>query len=599
MSGQNGPRENNFLPKALLRRAVSPSVDSRRGTVVAPAIIAAQASNLTAIPAPAASVRARRFVPLPDANKKPQIVAEELNEGEDATLSDVPSEALPPVMQKRGRITVITVAESFNRKALEAALCALAATSAAAPSAAAAPAAIKGPGVAVTGGTPSPTPTAAAASANAAAAAASLAASLSRSHSGPAPLFTTPSLTAGLAGNGNNTPPNRVSTPGNSTHGAGAAMGMVPGAAHLMSGGSAAPPPPMPSGGSMSSGGGSPAVTTAVTAYPEVVYARTVHGEAVEAPGEVYFFDYGVVALWGMTESQEQALLASVLRCRGVAVEPLDDMEKQAEEMLFEYTKDARPNISNDTWTIDSRQANDPLVKMAISHAVAQSTKLAVYEERMVALVEEVRDVPSEMAEKGSISMSRRKVAKLMGKVFLLKAAVNLTATMLDIPEFFWRAPDQLQALYEQSCQYLDIQTRLDMVNARFMVLQRMLDIWSNHSAHQHLARLDATIIVLILIEVVMAAMEVVGFIMRRRGWTYHGPKLWELIWGRHHPHPHAHAPPPGALGLGMGLGMGLDAGQGGWADESMFGALIWAGAGLGALMLVGAWGVHKARTAW
>ncbi len=30
-------------------------------------------------------------------------------------------------------------------------------------------------------------------------------------------------------------------------------------------------------------------------------------------------------------------------------------------------------------------------------------------------------------------------------QVFLLKAAVNLTATMLDTPEFFWRAPDQLQ----------------------------------------------------------------------------------------------------------------------------------------------------------
>ena len=30
-------------------------------------------------------------------------------------------------------------------------------------------------------------------------------------------------------------------------------------------------------------------------------------------------------------------------------------------------------------------------------------------------------------------------------QVFLLKAAVNLTATMLDTPEFFWRAPDNLQ----------------------------------------------------------------------------------------------------------------------------------------------------------
>ena len=76
--------------------------------------------------------------------------------------------------------------------------------------------------------------------------------------------------------------------------------------------------------------------------------------------------------------------------------------------------------------------------------------------------------------------------------------------------------------------------------------------------------------------QVVMAAIEVVGFVLRRKGWVWHGPKLWELIWGRRH-HPHHMPPAPygpygggegagegglGGLGmevLGMGVGMALE----------------------------------------
>ncbi len=36
--------------------------------------------------------------------------------------------------------------------------------------------------------------------------------------------------------------------------------------------------------------------------------------------------------------------------------------------------------------------------------------------------------------------------------------------------EFFWSAPDQLQVLYERACDYLELDTRVEVLNARFMV---------------------------------------------------------------------------------------------------------------------------------
>ncbi|GFR52223.1 hypothetical protein Agub_g14673 [Astrephomene gubernaculifera] len=521
-STQNGKKDARFP-----RRAVSPGPLSDPRRISANSGPLAAASTLTT-PRPAVGVRIRdKFVPLPDASRKPQVVVEELEEEPEG--SPEPSPVAAPLAQKRGRITVITVAESFNRKALEAALQQVAAAAAAATTDTSQPTTSNGqplPGTPATASKSFPhrmsaPGTGAVCSMPPAAAAAS--GSSSSSASTAAPTGGMPTAAGGSSGSGG----------GGAAALIAAATGPATPARHSATSIAGAATP-----ADVGAAAGVAKVTTAVTAYPEVTYARTAHGEAAESPGEVFFFDYGVVAFWGMSEAQEQALLGAVVGSPGVAVQVLEEEEKQVEELLFVYSRDSQPNIRNDTFTIDSRLAGDHHVKMSISHALAQSSKLSLYEERMVALVEEVRHIPREMAERGAISLSRRTVAQLQGKVFLLKAAVNLSATMLDTPEFFWRAPDQLQGLYERACEYLDIQSRLEMLNTRFMVLQRMLDIWSDHSAHRHIARLDVIIVLLILIEVVMAGMEVLGFLMRRRGWSWGGPRLGELLmralgWGR------------------------------------------------------------------
>jgi len=45
----------------------------------------------------------------------------------------------------------------------------------------------------------------------------------------------------------------------------------------------------------------------------------------------------------------------------------------------------------------------------------------------------------------GRVTLKRKEIAQLIGKVFIQKAAVNLLSTVLDTPEFFWSAPDSMQ----------------------------------------------------------------------------------------------------------------------------------------------------------
>lgn len=53
----------------------------------------------------------------------------------------------------------------------------------------------------------------------------------------------------------------------------------------------------------------------------------------------------------------------------------------------------------------------------------------------------------------------------------------------------------------------------MQLVNSRFEIIQKMLHIWSEHSQRTHLSRLDMIIVLLILLEVVLAAAQVVGML--------------------------------------------------------------------------------------
>jgi uncharacterized Rmd1/YagE family protein len=70
----------------------------------------------------------------------------------------------------------------------------------------------------------------------------------------------------------------------------------------------------------------------------------------------------------------------------------------------------------------------------------------------------------------GKVKISRKEIAQLLGKVFIQRSAVNLLSTVLDTPEFFWSAPDSMQALYKKVCEYMELDNRVEVLNNRYGV---------------------------------------------------------------------------------------------------------------------------------
>eukprot|EP00882_Tetradesmus_deserticola_P016107 GHRQ01017183.1.p3 GENE.GHRQ01017183.1~~GHRQ01017183.1.p3 ORF type:complete len:120 (-),score=40.73 GHRQ01017183.1:1391-1750(-) len=59
----------------------------------------------------------------------------------------------------------------------------------------------------------------------------------------------------------------------------------------------------------------------------------------------------------------------------------------------------------------------DAQVKLAISYALAQSTKLSLHERRVTQMVVETKYLPESLAATGKVALSPETIAKLIGKV--------------------------------------------------------------------------------------------------------------------------------------------------------------------------------------
>lgn len=89
---------------------------------------------------------------------------------------------------------------------------------------------------------------------------------------------------------------------------------------------------------------------------------------------EVFLFEYGVVVIWGMSLKDEQRFLKEIAKFEQ---EKLGKDDVQTEEFNFYYTREYQARIYNDF--ISLREKRNYMTKLAISHALAQSTKVWIW----------------------------------------------------------------------------------------------------------------------------------------------------------------------------------------------------------------------------
>lgn len=235
--------------------------------------------------------------------------------------------------------------------------------------------------------------------------------------------------------------------------------------------------------------------------------------EMIKHHAEVFIFSYGVVVFWNFTEIQEKNILGDIAFARNnnenkqLVIRPLDENDIETEQFHFEYDMDTeRPRIFNDMITLRS---GDHLIKLTMSHAIAQSTKLSRFESRISPVLHSVSKLPKRLALTGKLGLKREQLIKKSGKLFKLRVDVNLSSSVLDTPEFFWSFEPSLHPLYNATKEYLEIDQRVEVLNDKCKVFLEFIDIVADSIAEKNMRRITYMIITVFFLSLVVSSFEI------------------------------------------------------------------------------------------
>ena len=209
--------------------------------------------------------------------------------------------------------------------------------------------------------------------------------------------------------------------------------------------------------------------------------------------GYAFFFSYGCVVFWNLAEEE----IAKIFR--GIRAFENDPLPKTNEESYVVVKGKIRKIFQKEICLGDG----DLLMnKLAVSHALAQSMKLSVFEERVEYTIKKTEHIPKSLAATGKITLSSKEISKKMGSLFLDRSSINLRSN-LDTPDFFWDNPE-LEPVYHMVAIDQEIKSRVEILNERLKLIHELFQILSDVSNSRHASTLEIIIIVFIGIEIVL-----------------------------------------------------------------------------------------------
>ncbi|KAJ5739549.1 Sad1-interacting factor 2 [Penicillium manginii] len=219
---------------------------------------------------------------------------------------------------------------------------------------------------------------------------------------------------------------------------------------------------------------------------------------------EIFLFDYGTVVIWGMSPAQESRFLSDISK---FASSILSQDDTQIENFNFYYAREYQARIYNDF--ISLRDPRNHMIKLAISHALAQSVKTSLFEDLVSETISDTAPLPAQIAQTGSVNLTRRQINMQIGELFILRINIHLQGSVLDSPELFWAEP-QLEPVYQAVRSYLEMDQRVSLLTERLDVIADLLAVLKDQLTHRHGEYLEWIVIVLIGAEILVAVLNIV-----------------------------------------------------------------------------------------
>lgn len=216
-------------------------------------------------------------------------------------------------------------------------------------------------------------------------------------------------------------------------------------------------------------------------------------------PINIFLFPFGCNIIWGASESEELEILE---KFKFIELKKLNEVH--SEFINYQYNPENDRSFIDEEKNIIFLGDKSTIIKLSISHALAQSIKLNELEGSIIKLLENTEPIQKELAATGRVSLSKSEISKQIGALFNARYSINLHSDILDTPEFFWRRPS-FEPIYLMTVEFLDIRIRQGILNNHLDLIHELYSMLSSDLNHKSTTRLEVIIVLLITIEVALA----------------------------------------------------------------------------------------------
>ncbi|MFZ9029024.1 MAG: RMD1 family protein [Crocinitomicaceae bacterium] len=204
-----------------------------------------------------------------------------------------------------------------------------------------------------------------------------------------------------------------------------------------------------------------------------------------------YFKDFGGLVCFNMTENEAKQELLKYLQ---------EDVDRSFREK-FEIEINPNNEIEVDFTTIYLPEPSLDFIQI-IGLNLAQSVALDHYQKLCDSLLEDTNRLSNHLEQTGKINLSRKELAKHIGKTLNLKNRIAENLYIFEAPPLAWKDV-KLSEVDAKLNAELDFKNRFASIQHSLDIVKENLELFKDILQHKHSSLLEWIIIILILFEVI------------------------------------------------------------------------------------------------
>jgi uncharacterized Rmd1/YagE family protein len=216
--------------------------------------------------------------------------------------------------------------------------------------------------------------------------------------------------------------------------------------------------------------------------------------------GIVALFRYGVAVLVGMSPLEEDEVIR---RLDGRIVGPIEPREEEIVQIEIAPDKDEQLTPSG----VIVLKALTIEHTLLIADALATSVVLAHDEKNVAKVFDVIQPIAQELAQHGRTPGGRRAILKHIGNALLVQHRVSGLVAVAEKPDVLWERP-VLERFYARLEDEYELKERADVLTRKLTVISDSAKAFADIIDTERSLRLELIIVVLIVVEIVIAGIQ-------------------------------------------------------------------------------------------